>query len=57
MEIFCENVVQLLSYNVHVFAFPRNWVPAFKLNTLKLGPLLPGTNLGHLWAKHQNCHF
>ena len=27
-------------------AFPRNWVPLFKLNTLKLVPQLPGSDLG-----------
>ena len=33
-------------------AFPRNWVPAFKLNTSELVPLLPGRVL-YVWGTNK----
>ena len=40
MLLTCRHIIFMFC------AFPRNWVPAFKLNTSKLVPVLPGTNLG-----------
>ena len=41
------NILLRCSHIISTFcAVPRNWGPAFKLNTSKLVPLLPGTNVG-----------
>ena len=40
------NIVELYKYYYYILRFLRNWVPAFNLNTSKLVPMLPGTNLG-----------
>ena len=31
-------------------AFPRNWVPAFKINTSNLVPLFPGIWVLYVWG-------